>query len=338
MPERRPSDGADTGAVGVAGRRRVIDLALTRRPDMDLDELHGVLGRLGIAVDDATLLADLDALGFEVDEPPAGGAAPAAGPAPGSGPGGGDDESRLRRYAPIAVALVVALVVLVGAVWLLGRGGDDDGPSYGAGSQPVPLDDASTTTTTEAPATAPLGPGPDPALVEPDLAFDFDDDAPGLEPLPDGAEWDVSGGSFTVAGGDATSSAPVSAPVLATFQMASPDGRVQVTLPRADEGAALAFRRDGDTWFAWAVEPGRSTVVLYQVTGSQVTEVLDSGTTEISEGMTIGINVIGTGAELLANGAVVASYDQVGEGFGVGVAAMTEGVPARFDDLLVQYR
>jgi len=50
----------------VEDRRRVIDLALMRRPDIDIEALHGLLVRLGLEVDSVTLVADLDALGYEV--------------------------------------------------------------------------------------------------------------------------------------------------------------------------------------------------------------------------------------------------------------------------------
>ncbi len=316
-------------ATGDAARRRVIDLALARRPEMDLDELHRVLVSLGIEVDTDTLLADLDALGFDVDDEPT-----AEG-------GDGGDDGGLAWYAPVLLAVVAAVAVLIAAFLVLGDDGDDPLPTGGT----VDAGDANLGSGSD-PASAPAAPstvapsdlGEDPDLVEPDLAFLFDDGPPALAPLPDGGEWTVVGGEVDVVDGRAVTTTPTDGPVLATFAMDDPDARVQVTLPEASEGAGLAFRLDDDgTHFEWVATPTSSTVTLYQVTEGGRAAILDSGTIVVGPGVTLGLNMIGPGVELFANGVVVATYDQVGEGAGLGLVASSPGVPGVFDDLLVQY-
>ncbi|HEX7130945.1 MAG TPA: hypothetical protein VF228_00125 [Iamia sp.] len=67
--------------VSVGERRRGIELVLDRQPEIDLDELQRILARVGIVVDTDTLVEDLDALGFDVDDDPAEAAGePPAGP------------------------------------------------------------------------------------------------------------------------------------------------------------------------------------------------------------------------------------------------------------------
>jgi hypothetical protein len=56
--------------VSVGERRRGIELVLDRQPEIDLDELQRILARVGIVVDTDTLVEDLDALGFDVDDDP----------------------------------------------------------------------------------------------------------------------------------------------------------------------------------------------------------------------------------------------------------------------------
>jgi hypothetical protein len=362
MPERRRADGAEAVVASDEDRKRVIDLALARRPDMELDELHGVLARLGIDVDTDTLVADLDALGYEVEDEPGGATAADAGPTPGDGPrftAPPDDDAfddalaaevrdldgdgGLQRYAPVMVAVAAALAVLVAAFLVLG-GDDDDPAATGAGPSTVPTGQGANAGAGSAPVAAgpprvaPSGPGPDPALVEPDVAFPFDTDGATLPPPPDGGEWTVTGGDVEVTGGRAVSTAPGDVPVLATFPMATPDARVQVTLPEASEGAGLAFRLDDSgTYYAWVVAPPYSTVNLYEVTDGEQESVLNSGITVVKPGVTLGLNLIGSGVELFANGVVVATFAEAGDGVGLGLVATSKGVPGVFDDLLVQY-
>ncbi|HXH58532.1 hypothetical protein, partial [Iamia sp.] len=60
----------ETGAASppTQARRRLVAIALARRPHLALHELHSILERLDLGVDTPTLVADLDALGYDVDD------------------------------------------------------------------------------------------------------------------------------------------------------------------------------------------------------------------------------------------------------------------------------
>jgi hypothetical protein len=189
------------GEVTAAERRRGIALVLDRQPEIDLDELQRILGRVGITVDTATLLEDLDALGYDVDdeEPEEDGRAddPAGIPGPdrvvleedergGLGevdafadeeprprraPIGGDDEGD-EEDAPddgvwsrqsLVIAAAVVVVVIIVAVFLAG-GNDDDGTETTDGGTGSDLATAGGGAAGE--TTAPTGPT-EPVVVAP---------------------------------------------------------------------------------------------------------------------------------------------------------------------------
>lgn len=117
----------------VASRRRVIDMAMSRRAHMTVGVLQHLLHRLDIEVPSETVVADLDALGYDVED------GDRVVLAVGSDERGDHDRGdpqahedgvarRWRRAVPILAGLAVLLAVAAVAVGFLGARGDDAAP------------------------------------------------------------------------------------------------------------------------------------------------------------------------------------------------------------------
>ncbi|QYG94621.1 hypothetical protein HC251_20715 [Iamia sp. SCSIO 61187] len=330
-------------------RRRVIRVALERRPDMGLEDLRRTLARVGIEVDTETLVADLDTIGHSLRIVPAGPAhqrvpsgapvpddADADGAAPRPAEPAGDGRSLLARLrpGPLLVAAVVAFVLVVAGILVLG---DDDEPTADTGPIPttIPVEEGSLPAETTAPL-APAEPADDPALTEPDVALTFDVDSAVLPPPSEDVPWTAFSGDFEVVDGQAVSTGP-EAMAVATFPVPGSETRAQVTLPTGGVGVGLAFlTADGET-YAWVVMPDDSTVVLHRLGGAEPEVMVDAPLPAISPGLRVGLSSVGPQVELLANGAVVATVDELGPVSAVGLAAIDGDVPGAFDDLVVQY-
>lgn len=339
--DRRRAPGDEVG-IDAESRRRVVDVAMSHRPDLSFDELRVALGEVGIEVDEPTLIADLDAIGYDVHDPQDGdagrGGADRAGRRPAVPEGAVAQVSPSRISSTVALAgAAVAVVVIIVALLVSGDGGDQPGgggraeaTSAGAGS--------STSGPSGPPRVAPSGFGPDPALTEPDVDLTFDGDAPALPPPADGVAWDAVAGSFSVVGGQAVSAEPGEERAVTTFTPPSADLRAQVILPQATLGAGLAIKSDGaGSYLAWVAAPNYSTVALHRVVDGESEGILNSGITQVKPNVTLGVNIVGSRIELLANGVVVATHDEPGEATGIGLVAMTPLRPGVFDDLQVQY-
>ncbi|WCO66466.1 hypothetical protein PO878_18365 [Iamia majanohamensis] len=322
----------------VAARRRVVDLAVTRRPDITLDELHHVLGRLGIDVAPDVLLADLDALGFEVDEESevveedqdqvAGADGTDAEGAPG-------DEGRpgRGRLVPVlwGVAALLALAAVVVAVVGLLR--DDDG---GGG------DGEATRSTATSPEVITFETTPDGEVVlgdlAPDVSLTFDDDGPLPDPGGE-AEWSPGRGIWLASEGVARSGPPGEDESVTFFAAPGPDLDARVTLPTASPGAGLAFRLlDDGNYLAWVLGPEGSGARLVRVTDAQQTVVEEVDAT-VGSPVVLGVRARGAELELLVDGEVVATVEDDGptDRVGVGLAALGTDEPPALDDLQVTY-
>ena len=361
--------------LGPAERRKVLALAIERRPGMTVAELHGTLLRLGFDVDEATVAADLDALGGagrsaptrDVPGPP-----PAPGPAsgvpsigapvvtaaPAPPPPAPSAPSRSRARRPL-LTLVGALAIVLAVLAVVFVLQDDDAPSDTAtgGSGPV-LGEGSTpggstpggagsgssepmTASTQAsPEVAPTGPGRDPALnAAADLTFSFATDGDALPEAGDQGPWTEAAGAWVVLGGRAAPTAvDGDGPALAYFSAPGPDLRAQVSLPTATPGSGLAFRVEGpDDYLAWVIAPEGGTVELYDVVAGEATKVFDSGRTVLDPGVSLGVNVVGDALELLANGVVVMTTTDTGRAPGVGLVSIAPGEGPTYDDMLVLF-
>lgn len=310
------------GAPDVAARRRVVEMALAMDPDVEPEALVAALGRLGYATDETTLAADLDALGYEITEdddevpPNPGGRGRAGGPLP----------PRLVWAVAGAVALVLVVVTVVLVV-------DDDGGSDGAEAGP-------TTTLpepTEPGDPAPEGPGADPALdddADVDLAFDEAGDT-----LPAVGEqvWQEDVGAWSVLDGRVVGAGPEGGAdgALATVDAGVRDVRFEVALPDAYDGTGLAFSVAEGAYFVWGPAKGFPSMALYRVHDGEAAFVLHSGATELGPGLRIGVAIDGSEVELLAGGAVVATYTDHGSSTRIGLAVAPGGAFGTFDDLRV---
>lgn len=334
-------------------RRRVIRVALEHRPDMGLEDLRRALVRVGIDVDTDTLLADLDATGHALRIVPAGearrrvgpgargpeeaeGAEGAEGGAPRPGEPPGDREPLLGRLrpGPLLLVAVVAFALLVAGVLVLG---DDEAPTAETGPIPttVPAEEATEPTETTAPV-APAEPADDPLLTDPDVVLGFDVDSAILPPPSADVPWTAFSGDFEVVDARAVSTGPEPIAV-ATFPVPGSETRAQVTLPTAAGEVGIAFLTAGGEVYAWVAVPDESTVALHRLGGAEPEVVLDARLPTVPPGLRVGVNAVGPRVELLANGAVVATVDELGPVSAVGLAAIAGDVPGVFDDLLVQY-
>ncbi|HEU5150515.1 MAG TPA: hypothetical protein VFU19_08460 [Iamia sp.] len=327
-------------------RRRGIALVMETRPEIDLDELQRLLARAGVEVDVDTLVDDLEALGYEVDdEVTPGPVPPTIDPVDdGSYDDDGDEEPAggAGRWAVLGLAAVVVVVALVALVVGLGR--DDDEPALEEAPPGTEmLEDGAADTTTEPPRVAPEGPGRDPALEVPEALTD-DFERAGIGDFPGVSTWELLSGEWANTDGNldlvALSDEGVA---VAAVDPGSGDVRAEVQVDRPGTRAGLAFRiADEDDFLLWAPMPEEGTIILFEVVEGEATPLVDSGITAPDDGMpALGVNLVGERAELLRDGAVVATYDGVApaeEGtttrIGVGALRDGEGLPL-FDELRV---
>ncbi|HMJ78320.1 MAG TPA: hypothetical protein VK507_20225, partial [Iamia sp.] len=343
-------------------RRRGIEMVLDHRPAIDLGELQALLAKAGVEVDATTLVEDLDALGYDVDDEPVDPdvedealvddvddeVVEPAGPdvvvlesedvVPAEDDDGHRPGRRLGTMVVLAAAAVVLLVILV-VVFVSdgdGDGGDDvavtepgDTSVAQAGGTSAP-DTADTTP----PPIAPEGPGSDPALDVPEtLTDDFEradiGDFPGL------ATWELLSGDWANTDGNLdVIGVPEDGLAVAAFEVDSGDIRAQVQVDRPAARAGIAFRVvDGANLFVWAPVPEIGSIILYEVVDGVATGVADAGFVEPGDGMpALGINLVGDRAELLRDGVVVATYDSLPPAeaptrIGVAVLDGGEGLP-----------
>lgn len=341
-------------AMNGEDRRRIVELAASRRPDLHLEALHAMLLELGVDVDTDTLVADLDALGYEVEAPPDhDAAAPRPGEADPVADGGAGAVAHVeptsagwRAHPSVLVAVAVAVVALlaVAVLALTGDDGDDEAEVRTSGSTaPESTSDstAEVSSTTEV-RTSPAGDGLDPGLVRPGVAKDeFARPGPELGEVPGIGEWQAPVGGWTVTDEQLVLAEPEPEEAsLALFDPGSGDVRAQVRLRRRGEGSGLAFRvRDEQNFFLWATAPYFGIVVLLEVVDGERTVLLDSGLAPTTDGMpSLGVNIVGSTVELLFQGAVSATYDDLPpvegrERIGLGMVGGVE--QPIFDDLLV---
>ncbi len=365
--------GADE--VSDAERRRGIELVLDQRPEIDLDDLQRILAKVGIEVDTDTLVADLDALGFDVDDPidddvpeidledptedEVGDEHDAFADRPSflSPPPRSDDEDDEDDDGPgdgawsrqsLLIAAGVVVLVIVVAVFLAGGGddgGDDettDGPTTTQTATAGGDGGATTAGPTEPVEVAPVGPGSDPALEVPETRTD-DFERGEIGDFPDVATWELLSGEWANTDGnlDATG-VPEDGFAVAAIDVGSGDVRAQVQVDRRASRSGIAFRIvDERNFFVWTTVPEYATNLLFQVVDGEATPVADSGLTATGDGLpALGINLVGTKAELLNDGVVVATYEGLpaaeGPSTRIGVAALTaeEGLPL-FDEFKV---
>lgn len=312
-------------------RRRLIGIVLVRRPDLPLRELHSILARLDLAVDTPTLIADLDALGYEVEDEDDAPAVPVRydtdPPARGEGP---SERPLMVRLVPVFVAAAVLLALAVGALIVRGVGGDAEeeaGPgSRPSSAEPEPSDEAAPDQASS------LAPG-DGVL----LPFDSDGPLPAVGP---GAEWVPGRGDWTVVDGQVVVAAPGEEEVVTYFVAPGPDLEANVALPSASPGAGLAFRVDDDAnYLAWVIAPEGGRLLLVRVTDARQSVVRASPPVDLPPGIRIGVKATGAALVLLVDGESVA-FTSDGESRsapGVGLVALATEQPPVFDDLSVVF-
>jgi hypothetical protein len=189
--------------------------------------------------------------------------------------------------------------------------------------------------------TAPTGPGADPALAAAaDATLALDETAEVLPPVLSGIPWRQDIGTWKVldaravgaAGGDDDDEEDGA---LATFDARERDLRMEVELPDAYDSTGIAFSVEEDDYMLWAPADGFPTIALYRVTDGEVSFVLHSERSELGPGLRLGVHIVGDEVELLAGGAVVATYQDPGTSARVGLAVAPGGAFGTFDDLVV---
>lgn len=341
-------------------RRRVLEAALDRRPDMSIADLHDALGAMGLDVPTDVLVSDLDALGFEVDPADAGGAADDAGPSflPRSDASAGaigepqDDDVAPWWQGRTGVALLAAAVLVVALVvaFAVAGGGDDDDvadggdtPAQTGGGGDTDTGAGAETTSTAPVPTAPRGPGEDEELSgEVDGATGFDDAGDGLGTAPDGTEWTIGTGAWSRSDGLATLTGVEGDDGigLATFDPQLSAYRLQVRLGSMVAGNGLVFGASGpDDYFAFVAAPDYSTFVLGRVTDGELEIIDNSNLTSTVDGKAvIGVHVTPGQVEALVNGAVVITAELPEElpGTAIGLGSFPGPAGGTFDE--VSYR
>lgn len=340
--EARPASPPDHGVAATTAddtnRRRVIDLAMSRRPDMNVGELHQVLRRIGIRVVSDTVVADLDALGYRVED----GDRVALAMGQGSGRPGGppdrpvDTARGKRRWVAwvVPVLVVVAVVAALVAAALAVMSLLDDGASEETGRGTVATGATPFSEGGELEGPAPASETP---VGEPDVVLTFDGEGP-LPPPGNLGPWAPGRGGWFVADGVARVGAPGEEEAVTYFSMRTPDVAAEVALPEASPGAGIAFRLLGaDDYLAWTIAPDGRGVQLVRVEDAVQTVVLgpDDIDASVAPGVVLGVRADGPDLELLVDGEVVKTTTDDGplDRAGVGLVAVgTDEIPV-FDDL-----
>ncbi len=333
-------------------RRRVIEVALGRRPGMTVGDLRRVLARLDVEASTETILADLDALGFDLEGHPGDPSALAApstvdhdaGPAdaderapvgPSEGAPAGDEPEgvptarRWGRLVPVLAVLAALLVVAAVVIAVVDLLTDDDASEATADTR-VAVSDEEITFDADADVFGDAGPA--------DVALAFEEGGP----LPTPGEvgpWDPSLGDWFVNEGAAHVTAPGEEEAVAFFAAPGPDADVSVALPSASPGAGVAVRLlDARDYLAWTLTPDGRGVQLVRVADARQ-EVLLTPDAEVAPGVVLGVRARGTDLELLVDDEVVETTTDDGptDRVGVGLVVMgTDQVPD-FDDLAVTF-
>lgn len=216
----------------------------------------------------------------------------------------------------VAIGVVVLVVVVVASALLR----SPDPTADEAGSQQGE---------SAAPQYAPTGPGSDPALDGDDVlrdSFERSGEPGELGDFPDVGPWVTGRGAWAVSGGILQlSNGETTAPNVAWVDPGATDLRAQVTLTEPEKGAGLAFRiQDADNFWLWLVVPEYSTVALVRVEDAEAEVIDNPGLVAMRPGMTVGVHLVGSTIELLAQGVVVMTVEDAdppqGTGLGVGVA------------------
>lgn len=340
-------------------RRRVLDVALDRRPEMTIADLHQALDAIGIDVDTDTLVADLDALGYDVEAPGTDAAAslgpppPAEPPVPDGSPGpdgpsGAEPwwQGRTGVMALAAAALVVALVVAA----VVAGGDDDDVAADGGGERRSTAAGGAVTTAAAVPAppgpvvTAPVGPGDDPELAAGvDGVSGFDEPVTdGLGTAPNEQPWAIVAGTWSVGDGVARLDAVEgdAGVGVVTFDPGLAAYRLQVRLGSLVGGNGLVFGAAGaDDYYTFVAAPELSTFVLARVVDGE-RQIIDNSGLTVTEGgrAVIGVHVTPGQVEALVNGAVVLTVTVDGPlpGTAVGLGSVPGSQGGTFDE--VSYR
>ncbi|HMJ75850.1 MAG TPA: hypothetical protein VK507_07750 [Iamia sp.] len=348
----------------VERRRRTLERALDARPDFDLDELHVTLERLGLGVDEETLLAELHDLGFDVvDEAPLDEAEVAAtdpereaAEPEAEAERDDDDEEALvvgegrgrargerlvgwRRRGRMVVPFLGLVPVLAAVVIALAGG---SGTATARAQTRSAADAAEAAEEAERPTgpapTAPVGPGADPALAGGgDASLPFDEETSVLPAVGEGRRWREDVGTWSVLDARVVGAYDPDEDqgALLTVDASQRDLRMEVALPDAYDETGLAFSVDDGSYFLWAPAAGFPTIALYRVEDGEVSFVLHSQQSELGPGLRLGIHIVGTHVELLAGGAVVATYEDGVDSTRVGLAVAPGGAFGTFDDLVV---
>lgn len=342
-------------------RRRGIEVVLDERPELDLDELQDLLARAGVAVDEATLVEDLDILGYDVDDVTAApveaadlhedaddgaAAAPLGAPLDADAHVDRQDDAVAgARPRAVLVMVAAAMVLVVIAIVMIVGGGDEDTDDPVATADDTEVaragGDTDTTGPTEPVEVAPVGPGSDPALDVPETLTD-DFERSDIGDFPGVSTWELLRGYFANTDGNLdVLGPPDDGVVVAAVDVGSEDVRAQVSIDRPASRAGLAFRIvDEQNMFVWARVPEVGSIVLYEVVDGLPEPVASSGYVPDGDGMPVlGINVVEDSVELLHEGVVVATYDDLppAEGttrIGLALLAGGEGLPL-FDELRV---
>jgi hypothetical protein len=160
--------------------------------------------------------------------------------------------------------------------------------------------------------------------------------------FPDVATWELLSGEWANTDGNLdVTSVPEDAAAVAAIDVGRGDVRAQVQIDRRASRSGIAFRIvDDRNFLLWCTVPEYATNILFHVVDGEATPIADSGLTATGDGLpALGINLVGTTAELLNDGVVVATYEELPPADGatrIGVAALTaeEGLPL-FDEVKV---
>lgn len=355
------SDAEPAEPVGVDRRRRVIDLAMTRRPDMTVGELHRVLGRLDIRASSQTVVADLDHLGYRVED---GDRVALAVDARERRPEGADDRSPEPRNADadadaggdgggrwadrlipalVIAAVLLAIAAVVVAVFPQDDVGTADSVEADGTTAPLPVAPSPTEGGVEEPVGTP--PATDPAeeapdLGAPDVEVAFEGEG-GLPPAGELGPWVPGRGGWFLAAGAARVDAPGEDEAVTYVAGPSPDLVAEVTLPEASPGAGLAFRLSDDAnYLAWTLSPAGEGAQLVRVEGAVQTVLLGPELdVAVAPGAVLGVRATGADLVLLVDGEEVATTTAPGplDRVGVGLVALGTTEVSAFDDLRVWF-
>lgn len=165
-------------------------------------------------------------------------------------------------------------------------------------------------------------------------SFERPDDPADLGLSAGGEPWNQAVGTWGVQAGQAFLAGPIGGRNLAVVDPGRSDGRVQVQVAVASEGAGLVFRyQDPFNYWAVVAVPAYATWTAIKVVDGREQVAADTGLSAAADGTSIGVRLDGETIDVVLNSRVIATVTDAALVRATGVGLTARDDIARLDDL-----